>query len=64
MDAVSESDEIQKGLSHLCMSITPMDQNIYSQARGKKREKKLSTVCIWLLKILSNKVEITTLISE
>lgn len=40
MDAVSESDEIQKGLSHLCMSITPMDQNIYSQARGKKKRKK------------------------
>lgn len=44
MDAASEmkwmlSDEIQTGLSHLCMSIIFIDQNIYSQARGIKKAK-------------------------
>lgn len=39
MDAASESDEIQKGLSHLCMSIIFIVQNVYSQDREKRKAK-------------------------
>lgn len=63
MDAASESNGIQKGLNQLCMSIISIDQNMYRQGR-KKQLQKLSTEGIGLFKILRNKVEITTLISE
>lgn len=33
MDAASESNETQKGLNQLCMSIISIDQNMYSRGR-------------------------------
>lgn len=45
------------------MTIISIDQDTYSQGR-EKQLRKLSTECIGLLKILRNKMEITTLISK
>lgn len=58
MDAASESNEIEKGLNQWGMIGTHIFR------KQQKNLQKVSTERIRLVKILRNKAEITTLISE